>query len=254
MLYLLHARYRTYIMEKNFLTAEWKNLVMANYAVDPAILLPYLPAHTELDLFQDTCYVSLVGFMFEKVKIKGIGIPFHTRFPEVNLRFYVRHTQPDGTVKRGVVFISEVVPRAAIAWVANTIYREKYVATTMRHSVSISGTELLLDYRWRWKGKYNIISAVAVNHLQPIVRGSAEDFIFEHYYGYAKVNASVTNQYAVAHPSWCTYPVQRYNIDCHFENFYGSRFAFLDHAQPDSVFAAEGSAVVIREKTVLTGA
>jgi len=32
-----------------FLTAAWRNLLMANYSVDPSILQPYLPRHTELD-------------------------------------------------------------------------------------------------------------------------------------------------------------------------------------------------------------
>ncbi|HEY0040481.1 MAG TPA: DUF2071 domain-containing protein, partial [Flavisolibacter sp.] len=35
-------------MPKPFLTAEWKNLLMANYSVDPTLLKPYLPCHTEL--------------------------------------------------------------------------------------------------------------------------------------------------------------------------------------------------------------
>lgn len=109
-------------MAKTFLQAEWRKLVMANYAVDKKILEPYLPYQTELDLWKDTCYVSLVGFMFLNTKIKGIKIPFHTHFEEVNLRFYVRYLQ-NGEWKRGVVFIKEIVPKAALTFVANTIYK-----------------------------------------------------------------------------------------------------------------------------------
>jgi uncharacterized protein YqjF (DUF2071 family) len=50
------------IMPKVFLSAEWRNLLMANYKIDPAILQPYLPCHTELDEFNGIYYVSLVGF------------------------------------------------------------------------------------------------------------------------------------------------------------------------------------------------
>ncbi|MEP6748491.1 MAG: DUF2071 domain-containing protein [Bacteroidota bacterium] len=238
-------------IQKIFLTAEWKNLIMANYAVDPIVLQTYLPAHTELDSFNGKYYVSLVGFMFEKVKIKSISIPFHTNFPEINLRFYVKLTDKDGSVKRGVVFISEIVPKAAIAWVANNIYREKYVATAMKHSVLLSDKALELTYSWYWKGKDNLISANAANQLWPIEPGTAEAFIFEHYFGFAKVNDATTNMYTVEHPTWNTYPVHSYKIDCNFQNFYGSEFSFLDNAIPDSVFIAAGSAVVIRDKTVL---
>ncbi|HTL10666.1 MAG TPA: DUF2071 domain-containing protein, partial [Chitinophagaceae bacterium] len=74
-----------------FLTAAWRNLIMANYELPAAVLQPYLPAHTVLDSFKGKHFVSLVGFLFDDVKIKGFSIPFHTRFPEVNLRMYVKH-------------------------------------------------------------------------------------------------------------------------------------------------------------------
>ena len=235
-----------------FLTAEWQHLIMANYAIDPNVLLPYLPAHTQLDTFDGECYVSLVGFMFEKVKIKGFSVPFHTHFPEINLRFYVKHLDANGRLRRGVVFISEIVPRRAIAWIANNIYREKYTATSMKHSIIKKDGQLLLNYSWHWKGKDNLIAASVQDQLSIIQPGTKESFIFEHYFGYAKVSDNVTNQYAVEHPAWDVYPVKNYTIDCHFENFYGAQFAFLDNVQPDSVFVAEGSPVVIRSKTVLT--
>lgn len=237
--------------KKIFLTAAWKHLVMANYQVDPSLLKSYLPAHTELDIFQDKVLVSLVGFMFEKVKIKGFSIPFHTHFPEVNLRFYVKHIAANGTVQRGVVFISEIVPRPAIAWVANNIYKEKYIATRMKTNRQTIGDTIQLYYGWIWKGRTNSIAAEVGNMLTPITPQSEEEFIFEHYHGFAKVNDQITNQYTVEHPSWKIYPVQSYNIDCRFEEQYGSAFSFLDHTLPGSVFVAEGSPVLIREKSVL---
>ena len=51
-------------MKKLFLTAEWRKLILVNYAIDPEILKKYLPFKTELDLWEGKCYVSLVGFMF----------------------------------------------------------------------------------------------------------------------------------------------------------------------------------------------
>ncbi len=87
-------------MSKTFLQAEWRKLAMANYAVDSSLLAKYLPHHTEIDLWNDTCYVSLVGFMFKDTRIKGIRIPFHVNFEEVNLRFYVRY-KGNGEWKRG---------------------------------------------------------------------------------------------------------------------------------------------------------
>src|SRR5688500_2284903 len=112
-------------MKKVFLEAEWRKLAMANYCVDKKILAKYLPYDTEIDIWEDKCYVSLVGFMFLNTKLKGIKIPFHSNFEEVNLRFYVRH-KCTGEWKRGVVFIKEIVPLPTLTFVANTIYKENY--------------------------------------------------------------------------------------------------------------------------------
>ena len=116
----------------SFLKAEWRKLAMFNYVVDPKVLEPYVPPGTELDEFEGKCYVSLVGFMFQNTKLLGIKVPFHINFEEVNLRFYVRRRE--GVYwKRGVVFIKELVPKPAITFVANTIYKEHYETVRMDH-------------------------------------------------------------------------------------------------------------------------
>ena len=48
-------------MSSRFLTAEWRDLVMLNYEVDPGILAGLVPAGTELDLWQGRALVSVVG-------------------------------------------------------------------------------------------------------------------------------------------------------------------------------------------------
>jgi uncharacterized protein YqjF (DUF2071 family) len=125
-----------------FLTAEWRKLIMAQYAVDIGTLAPYLPSGVGLDLYHNTCLVSLVGFLFDRVRVKGVAIPFHTRFEEVNLRFYVARTEPDGTRKRGVVFVREFVPRAAITLIANALYEEPYATLPTRSSIATTADTL----------------------------------------------------------------------------------------------------------------
>lgn len=222
---------------------------MANYAIDPLLLQPYLPHFTEPDFFNGKCYVSLVGFMFEDVRLKGIPIPFHTRFPEVNLRFYVKRQGIND--RRGVVFISEIVPKRAIAWVANTFYKEQYMATSMRNRLQVRDNELEVGYDWLYRYQWHTIQATAKNQLQSITANSKEEFIFEHYYGYAKAGDKLTNEYEVAHPRWQIYPVTSYKVDCNFEALYGKDFACLNQQQPASVFLAEGSAIAIGHKLVL---
>src|SRR6187402_256733 len=112
-----------------FLAAEWRKLAMANYLVDPSLLLPFVPNKTELDLWNGKCYVSLVGFMFINTRIKGIKVPFHVNFEEINLRFYVKQGN-----RHGVVFIKEIVGKSAVSFIANTIYKENYETLPVSHS------------------------------------------------------------------------------------------------------------------------
>jgi hypothetical protein len=228
-----------------FLTAEWHKLIMAQYEVEPATLAPWIPPGLELDLFQGHCYVSLVGFLFDRVRVKRIPVPFHTSFEEVNLRFYVTRTEPDGTRKRGVVFIREFVPRSAIAFIANLFYEEPYEAVSMGHSVHTTPDALLVSYRWGNPKNWQRITVEALPHLRPIEPGGDEEFITEHFWGYTKRSDGATYEYGVQHPRWSAYPIRNSAIDVDFGAQYGPAFANLNGRQPASVLLAEGSAVTV---------
>lgn len=237
-------------MNKPFLNAQWNNLIMANYPIDTALLLPYLPCKTQPDTYNGKVYVSLVGFMFADTKMLGFKIPFHINFEEVNLRFYVRHYD-NGVWKRGVVFIKEIVPRIAITTVANTLYREKYCTMPMKNFFRSHNDELEIGYQWKYKNKWNSLEAVVEKNSVRMLSGSEEEFIAEHYWGYSKYNSHTTFEYAVQHPKWEVYPVKNYKIDCDFAGLYGQAFAFLKDTLPSSVFVAKGSEISVLGKRKL---
>lgn len=230
---------------RTFLTAEWRKLIMAQYEVTPDALAPWLPRGVDLDLFQGKCYVSLVGFLFDRVRVNDVAIPFHTCFEEVNLRFYVRRTEPDGTQKRGVIFIREFVPRLAITFVAKTFYEEPYATLPMRHKINYGYNSLAVDYAWRHRGMWHRLGVEADTAAQSIEAGSEEEFITEHYWGYTKRSRGNTSEYGVEHPRWSVYPIRQFNIQADFAALYGPAFASLNGTAPVSVLLAEGSAVRI---------
>lgn len=237
-------------MSKPFLTAAWKNLVLTNYSVDASILKPFLPNGVELDTFNGIHYVSLVGFMFRDTTVMGMKIPFHINFPEVNLRFYVRY-KDQGNWKRGVVFLSEIVPKYAVAFIANSIYRENYRRMPMRVTESFTPEKIDLSYEWKFKGEWNKLAVSAQNRLSALKEGSEEEFITEHFWGYAKYSAAETSQYQVKHPRWNTYKVDSFNIECNFKSLYGEPWGVLNQQKPVSVFFAEGSAIEVYPKTLV---
>jgi uncharacterized protein len=235
-----------------FLTAEWRKLIMAQYDVKPKLLMPYLPKGVEIDLYEGRCYVSLVAFLFDRVRLKGLPIPFHTRFEEINLRFYVRRTEPDGTYKRGVVFIREFVPRRAIAYVAKHLYEEPYAAIPTNHLIRLSSESLTVGYGWDLGGRSHSLSVEAAPIPHHILANSEEDFITEHYWGYTKRSDGTTSAYQVEHPSWQTYKPRSYEIAVDFGLLYGQSFAFLTDQWVSSVLLAEGSAVSVHSGSRLS--
>ena len=242
-------------MTKTFLSAEWRKLIMVNYAINPEILKKYVPPHTELDFYNGVCYVSLIGFMFLKTKLKGIKIPFHSNFEEVNLRFYVKHKDAEGNYKRGAVFIKEIVPTSkfALAIVANAVYNEPYITMPMTHNWEFTEKELMVNYAWRKNKNTYSIKVIGDNKATKIAINSEEEFITEHYWGYTKMNEKKTSEYGVEHPRWDMYPIKSSVIDVDFDDLYGADFAFLNKEKPESILLVEGSEIVIKEGKILRG-
>jgi uncharacterized protein len=232
-------------MRSTFLTAEWRKLAIINYSIDPLLLKSYLPYKTELDFWKDKCYVSLVGFRFINTKLKGISIPFHTDFEEINLRFYVRY-KDGATWKRGVTFIKEIVPKPALTIIANTIYKEKYITLPTRHSWIENSDDITISYKWKHRGEWDLISLGATTSASDICPDSEEEFITEQYWGYTQISKIQTSQYQVEHPRWQTYPVKNHQIKVRFGDLYGSKFDILNETSPDSIILAEGSNITIR--------
>ena len=231
----------------SFLSAEWRKLAIANYEIDKSKLIDYIPYGTELDLWNDKCYVSLVGFMFINTKLLGIKIPFHTNFEEVNLRFYVKRLE-NNEWKRGVVFIKEIVPKPALTLVANTVYNENYETLPMQHEWTENTENRTVEYKWEKGGRWNSLKIIAEVDLTEIELGSETEIITEHYWGYAKINKHSSNEYEVTHPKWKKYNVIDVEIDVDFGATYGNEFKQLNQEEPSSVMLAEGSEITVENK------
>lgn len=230
-----------------FLTAEWRKLVFFNYEIPEQLVVPFLPAHTVLDTLNGKHIISLVGFLFKDTRLKGIKIPFYHTFEEVNLRFYVKRLMPDGTWRRGTVFIKEVVPKAAVTWVANLFYREHYVTLPMQYS----HTSDQIAYGLQKKDSWHQFQVCYTADPQPILENSDVGFITEHYFGYTRLSEKRTSEYEVTHPVWMHYPVQESLLNFDFGLVYGPMFDFLNTEKPYSVLLAEGSEISVLARRII---
>jgi len=120
----------------------------------------------------------------------------------------------------------------------------------MKHSWTLLNDNLTVEYRWK-KKKWNSLKINADNSLTSIVKGSEEEFITEHYWGYTKISNKRTSEYRVEHPRWDIYKTRDYSIDVDFADIYGQEFDFLKNEKPKSVFLAEGSEIKVMNGQVI---
>lgn len=219
---------------------------MLNYAVDPGLLRAHVPVRTELDFFQGQTFLSLVGFRFLRTRVLGVPIPFHRNFDEVNLRFYVRR-QEGAEIRRGVVFIREIVPRRAIAFVARAFYNENYIRLPMTHRIDEG---VSAEYRWCFKDNWNRLLVRSTGEGALCRPGSCEQFITEHYWGYAKQRDGSTVEYEVEHPPWRVWRAAA-SSEGDVAALYGTEFGRLLSQPPHSALLAEGSPVTVYRGTKL---
>lgn len=233
-----------------YLTAEWRALVVLNYAVDAAVLAPYLPRGVELDLWEGEAVLSLVGFLFIDTRLLGVRIPFHRNFEEVNLRFYVRRRAGDEW-RRGVTFIREIVPRRAVAWTAWASYNEQYRALPMRHTLSenVTARSRTYEYAWKFKGYWHSLGAEVQGDAQPFAAGSREEFIFQRYWGYTPQRDGGTIEYEVEHSRWNVWEATSFSRQGDLAALSGPSLATAMNAAPLSTLVTDGSPIVVRRPT-----
>jgi uncharacterized protein len=225
-----------------FLTAEWRNLLMLNYSVDPGLVRPFLPAGTELDTFEGRTFASLVGFEFGSTRLAGFSIPFHRSFEEVNLRFYVKREQ-----RRGVVFIRELVPKLAVAAVARLAFGENYSRVPMSHEFNARPENGVTEAEYSW-GKGSSRCSMRIETAGPAflpAEASLGQFITEHYWGYAAQEGGGCIEYEVQHPRWLVRTAKHAWFSGDAARFYGDEFGNVLKRPPDSAFLAEGSPVTV---------
>jgi hypothetical protein len=165
-------------------------------------------------------------------------------FEEVNLRFYVKRKVGD-TYRRGVVFINETVPFRPVAWLANKLYKEHYITIPTKHDLVLDQSSKSIQYQWKVGENWNHIKVKATRNSREMERGSLEEFIFEHYYGYTKISDSVSQEYKINHPRWLVNDVNEKSVNCDFSQMYGPPFSDLNNKNPVSVITAEGSNISV---------
>jgi uncharacterized protein YqjF (DUF2071 family) len=224
------------------MTAEWRWLLGVTFAADPERLAPHLPPGCEIDTLEGSPRVSLVAFGFHDTRVGRLRIPGHVRFPEINLRFYIRH---EGV--RGVCFIRELVPRPAITLVARGLYNEPYRTTRMSEELlEPAAADPRVGVRHRFgRGLRQRIEARASAASRFPGDTSAEYWLTHHHLGVGRSHRGALMRYRVHHDLWPVHEVTQLDLDVDFGAVYGPDWAHLTGAEPSHVTFATGSPVSV---------
>ena len=104
-------------------------------------------------------------------------------------------------------------------------------------------------YLWKKNKIWHSFTVQATLNSSEIKSYSETEFITEHYWGYAKVTDSKTNEYEVTHPKWKQYLITHSEINVDFGAVYGTDFEFINRIKPNSVMLIEGSEITVENKT-----
>lgn len=224
---------------KIFLTAKWTNLIITSYKVKPELLEPHLPRGLWLDTIDGNAFISLVAFDFTDTRLKGLKIPFHINFPEINLRFYVKDDR-----RRGVVFIREFVPKFFISLIANKVYNENYKCIDMRSRAKENG-KIFLNHTIKLKGREYQINIESENKSFLPETNTTEHFFKEHEWGFGTSRSGETLIYKVEHTFWEIYPIIKYEHNFDFGAIYGKKWKYLNNETPYNITFAKGSKIKV---------
>lgn len=219
--------------------AEWRDVVAVTFACDEERLAPYVPQGAVIDRLEGEPRVSLVAFEFHDTRVHGIRVPGCVDFPEINLRFYVRHGG-----ERAVVFLKELLPVWAVATVAKLRYNEPYerVPITSERQVDEQAGTITVAHRFATGSSLRVTASA---RAEPPPAGSGAWWLTDHALGVGRTRRGKARVYDVVHPLWALHEIHDLTLDVDFAGVYGPEWAWLDDATPSHVSLATGSEVTV---------
>lgn len=185
-------------VERACMVHGWRNLTFAHWAVDPAEVQRLLPDGLTVETFGGVAYVGLVLFEMEVTAPHAPLVPWVSRFPETNVRTYVRG--PDGA--SAVWFLSLDAARLGAVVVARATYHLPYFWSHM--AVQRAGDVVTYTLRRRWPEPIPVASSAAVRigaPFEPSELGDLDHWLTARWRLYSHDRGHL--RFALAdHPPW----------------------------------------------------
>jgi uncharacterized protein len=173
----------------------WHDLLFAHWPIDPERARRLVPPPLNLDAFQGRCWIGVVPFRMTGVRARGVpALSEWSRFPELNVRTYVRHED-----KPGVSFFSLDAANLPAVWAARRFYHLPYFFASM-NSVELHGAIRYSSSRRRSPAEFRATYRPTSPARQP-AEGSLEHWLTERYCLYT-IHHGHVYRCEIHHPPW----------------------------------------------------
>jgi uncharacterized protein len=186
------------------MTQRLNDLLFAHWPMPPSALAPLVPEGLELDTCQGSAWLGVVPFWMDRIKLRGLpSIPSARRFPELNLRTYVRDPRNGAP---GVWFLSIDASNLLGAAAARLLYRLPCHWAEMHHQQRAE-REFAFYSRRRFSGKPVLFKARyrglgPSRKLADIRPGSLEFFLTERYCLFTTTSDGQLARASIHHVPW----------------------------------------------------
>jgi uncharacterized protein YqjF (DUF2071 family) len=143
-------------VERPIMRHRWDQLTFLHWSYQPEDVQRLLPKGLVVDTYDGAAWVGLVPFLMEVRFKRGNALDWPFRFPETNVRTYVRDSEGEA----GVWFLSLDSTRWGAVPVARSTYRVPYFWSEM--AVARTGNRMTYELRRRWPKPRGVRSQVSV--------------------------------------------------------------------------------------------
>lgn len=176
---------------------QWHDLLFAHWALPPEQIRHVVPKELDLDLWNGQAYVAVAPFHMSGIRARWfLPVPTLSRFPELNVRTYVRYQDVPG-----VYFFSLDAGSLPAVWSARAGYGLPYFHAKMSVKTGPSQIEyashrLQAPGPAEFQGRYWPASEPRQRE-----KGSIEHFLTERYCLYV-VRSGTVCRAVIHHPPW----------------------------------------------------
>ena len=189
---------------------RWLDLLFAHWPVAPEAFASIVPAELELDTFDGQAWLGIVPFIMADVAPRGVpAVPGLSRFPELNVRTYVRHRGHGG-----VYFLSLDAASRVVVEGARVVFGLPYFRADM---ASIRDGEVIA-YRSRRTDRRGTSASFAARYratgpAAPAVAGSLDDWLTRRLRLFSMDRQGRIARAEIDHRDWLLRPAEAEIID-----------------------------------------